>query len=102
MRLAFGEIPGVTVSKLAYFTLTLGNYVAALEISDLDNVERLDNSDEDQGIIDPQYVKISPEKKETPCSRLLRADWLDWYCQHAGRSQGTVGCHSARGWFKLQ
>jgi WD40 repeat protein len=49
--------------KFAYFTITLGNHVAALDISDLNNVKRLDNPDEDQPIIGPHYVKISPDKK---------------------------------------
>lgn len=49
--------------KFAYFTLTLGNHVAALDISDLNNVKRLDNPDEQQPIIGPHYVKISPDKK---------------------------------------
>ncbi|KAF2203562.1 hypothetical protein GQ43DRAFT_498806 [Delitschia confertaspora ATCC 74209] len=49
--------------KWAYFTLTLGNHVAALDISDLNNVKRLDNPEENQGIIGPHYVKISPDKK---------------------------------------
>ncbi|KAJ4376043.1 hypothetical protein N0V83_001324 [Neocucurbitaria cava] len=49
--------------KFAYFTLTLGNHVAALDISDLDNIKRLDNPDEDQGIVGPHYIKVSPDKK---------------------------------------
>jgi hypothetical protein len=49
--------------KLAYFTITLGNHVAALDISDLNNVKRLDNPDEVQPIVGPHYVKISPDKK---------------------------------------
>ncbi|KAF2733271.1 hypothetical protein EJ04DRAFT_495619 [Polyplosphaeria fusca] len=49
--------------KWAYFTLTLGNHVAALDISDLKHVKRLDDPDADQGIIGPHYVKISPDKK---------------------------------------
>lgn len=49
--------------KWAYFTLTLGNHVAALDISDLNNVKRLDNPAETQPIIGPHYVKISPDKK---------------------------------------
>ncbi|KAK4161561.1 hypothetical protein QBC43DRAFT_95729 [Cladorrhinum sp. PSN259] len=49
--------------KLAYFTLTLGNHVAALDISDLNNVKRLDDPNETQPIIGPHYVKISPDKK---------------------------------------
>ncbi|KAF7559855.1 hypothetical protein G7046_g4291 [Stylonectria norvegica] len=49
--------------KFAYFTITLGNHVAALDISDLDNVKRLDDPNEVQPIIGPHYVKISPDKK---------------------------------------
>ncbi|UNI16577.1 hypothetical protein JDV02_003003 [Purpureocillium takamizusanense] len=49
--------------KWAYFTLTLGNHVAALDISDLKNPKRLDNPNQDQPIIGPHYVKISPDKK---------------------------------------
>lgn len=49
--------------KLAYFTITLGNHVAALDISDLNNVKRLDDPNETQPIIGPHYVKISPDKK---------------------------------------
>ncbi|KAK3938725.1 hypothetical protein QBC46DRAFT_317331 [Diplogelasinospora grovesii] len=49
--------------RFAYFTITLGNHVAALDISDLDNVKRLDDPSEVQPIIGPHYVKISPDKK---------------------------------------
>lgn len=49
--------------KLAYFTLTLGNHVAALDISDLNNVKRLDDPNETQPIVGPHYVKISPDGK---------------------------------------
>jgi len=49
--------------KLAYFTITLGNHVAALDISDLNDVKRLDDPEEHQPIIGPHYVKISPDKK---------------------------------------
>ncbi|CAM1511982.1 Fc.00g094950.m01.CDS01 [Cosmosporella sp. VM-42] len=49
--------------KFAYFTITLGNHVAALDISDLNNVKRLDDPNETQPIIGPHYVKISPDKK---------------------------------------
>ncbi|KAK3984047.1 selenium-binding protein [Cladorrhinum sp. PSN332] len=49
--------------KLAYFTFTLGNHVAALDISDLKNPKRLDDPNEEQPIIGPHYVKISPDKK---------------------------------------
>jgi hypothetical protein len=49
--------------KLAYFTITNGNHVAALDISDLNNVKRLDDPNQVQPIIGPHYVKISPDKK---------------------------------------
>ena len=49
--------------KWAYFTLTVGNHVAAVDISDLNNPKRLDDPDEDQPIIGPHYVKLSPDKK---------------------------------------
>ena len=49
--------------KFAYFTITLGNHVAALDISDLDNVKRLDDPTETQPIIGPHYLKISPDRK---------------------------------------
>jgi hypothetical protein len=49
--------------KLAYFTLTTADHVAALDISDLKNVKRLDDPNERQPIIGPHYVKISPDGK---------------------------------------
>ncbi|OAA60367.1 WD40/YVTN repeat-like-containing domain protein [Niveomyces insectorum RCEF 264] len=49
--------------RLAYFTFTLGNHVAAFDISDLNNVKRLDDPDADQPIIGPHYVKIAPDQK---------------------------------------
>lgn len=49
--------------KFAYFTLTTANHVAALDISDLSNVKRLDDPDEDQPIIGPHYVKVTPDQK---------------------------------------
>lgn len=49
--------------KWAYFTITVGNHVAALDISDLDNVKRLDDENEVQPIIGPHYVKLSPDRK---------------------------------------
>ncbi|CEJ79824.1 Putative Selenium binding protein [[Torrubiella] hemipterigena] len=49
--------------KFAYFTLTLGNHVAALDISDLNNVKRLDDPSIQQPIIGPHYIKVSPDKK---------------------------------------
>lgn len=49
--------------KWAYFTITVGSHVAAVDISDLDNPKRLDDPDEEQPIIGPHYVKLSPDKK---------------------------------------
>ena len=37
--------------------------MAALDISDLKNVKRLDDPSQQQPIIGPHYVKISPDKK---------------------------------------
>lgn len=42
--------------KYLYLSITTGNHVAALDISDLKNVKRLDNPDEDQPIVGPHYV----------------------------------------------
>ena len=47
----------------AAVTLTTANHIAALDISDLKNVKRLDDPNKDQGIVGPHYVKISPDKK---------------------------------------
>lgn len=49
--------------KFAYFTLTTANHIAALDISDLGNVKRLDNPDTNQGIIGPHYIKVTPDQK---------------------------------------
>lgn len=49
--------------KYAYFTLTTANHIAALDISDLSNVKRLDDPDEDQPSIGPHYVKVTPDQK---------------------------------------
>ncbi|KAI0005657.1 hypothetical protein F4779DRAFT_44697 [Xylariaceae sp. FL0662B] len=49
--------------KLAYFTLTTSDHVAALDISDLSNVKRLDDPDEEQPIIGPHYLKLTPDQK---------------------------------------
>ncbi|KAI1074571.1 hypothetical protein F5B20DRAFT_563219 [Whalleya microplaca] len=49
--------------KFAYFTLTTANHVAALDISDLNNVKRLDDPDEDQPLIGPHYIKLTPDQK---------------------------------------
>ncbi|KAI9892767.1 MAG: hypothetical protein M1814_001187 [Vezdaea aestivalis] len=49
--------------KFAYFTLTTANHVAALDISDLKNVKRLDDPDENQNAIGPHYIKVTPDQK---------------------------------------
>jgi hypothetical protein len=49
--------------RFAYFTLTTANHIAALDISDLNNVKRLDNPDVDQPTIGPHYVKVAPDQK---------------------------------------
>ncbi|KAK3900901.1 hypothetical protein C8A05DRAFT_16844 [Staphylotrichum tortipilum] len=49
--------------RFAYFTLTTANHIAALDISDLDNVKRLDNPDEEQPTIGPHYVKVTPDQR---------------------------------------
>lgn len=43
--------------------MTTANHVAALDISDLDNIKRLDNPDEDQPTVGPHYIKITPDQK---------------------------------------
>jgi selenium-binding protein 1 len=98
--------------KFAYFTITLGNHVAALDISDLDNVKRLDDPDEDQPIVGPHYVKISPDKKNllvtgyfvqggdvsplvnyVPGNKSTNILRLDLNCQHSWRLQGSLDRH---------
>ena len=49
--------------RFFYLTLTTANHIAALDISDLDNVKRLDDPDEDQPTIGPHYVKVTPDQK---------------------------------------
>ncbi|OQD76388.1 hypothetical protein PENDEC_c004G06959 [Penicillium decumbens] len=49
--------------RFYYLTLTTGNHIAALDISDLDNVKRLDDPDEDQPTVGPHYIKITPDQK---------------------------------------
>lgn len=44
-------------------TLTTANHIAALDISDLNNVKRLDDPDEVHPIIGPHYIKITPDQK---------------------------------------
>ncbi|KAJ5239123.1 hypothetical protein N7468_003742 [Penicillium chermesinum] len=49
--------------RFIYLTLTTGNHIAALDISDLKHVKRLDDPDEVQPIVGPHYVKITPDQK---------------------------------------
>ncbi|KAK4127026.1 hypothetical protein N657DRAFT_566176 [Parathielavia appendiculata] len=49
--------------RFVYLTLTTANHIAALDISDLNNVKRLDNPDEVQPTIGPHYVKITPDQR---------------------------------------
>ncbi|CAI7676011.1 unnamed protein product [Penicillium pancosmium] len=49
--------------KYIYLTLTTANHIAALDISDLDNVRRLDDPDEDQPTVGPHYIKVTPDQK---------------------------------------
>lgn len=49
--------------KFLYVTLTSANHVAALDISDLNNVKRLDDPDEVHPIVSPHYIKVTPDQK---------------------------------------
>jgi hypothetical protein len=49
--------------RFAYFTLTTDNHIAALDISDLNNVKRLDDPSTIQPTIGPHYIKITPDQK---------------------------------------
>ena len=44
-------------------TLTTADHIAALDISDLNNVKRLDDPNEDQPTIGPHYIKVTPDQK---------------------------------------
>jgi hypothetical protein len=47
--------------------LTTGNHIAALDISDLTNVKRLDDPDEVQPTIGPHYCKVTPDQEHLVC-----------------------------------
>lgn len=49
--------------RFFYLTLTTANHIAALDISDLNNVKRLDNPDEEQPTVGPHYIKVTPDQK---------------------------------------
>ncbi|KAL2162092.1 hypothetical protein VTH06DRAFT_7877 [Thermothelomyces fergusii] len=49
--------------RFLYLTLTTANHIAALDISDLDNVKRLDDPDEEQPTVGPHYVKVTPDQR---------------------------------------
>ncbi|USW54964.1 hypothetical protein Slin15195_G082830 [Septoria linicola] len=51
--------------KYAYFTLTTANHIAALDISDSNNVKRLDNPDEDQPTLDQKHLVVTDYFVET-------------------------------------
>ncbi|KAF2154536.1 hypothetical protein K461DRAFT_237806 [Myriangium duriaei CBS 260.36] len=102
-------------AKYAYFTLTTANHVAALDISDLSNVKRLDDPNADQGIIGPHYVKVAPDQKHllvtdyfvqagdisvlnTPAD--FKAQWIDINPDgslHFNRSIDFLGAEAFRG-----
>lgn len=44
-------------------TLTTANHIAALDISDLKKVKRLDDPNENQPTIGPHYIKVTPDQK---------------------------------------
>ena len=44
-------------------TLTTANHIAALDISDLNNVKRLDNPNDQQPTVGPHYIKVTPDQK---------------------------------------
>lgn len=49
--------------RFAYFTETTNNRVSQLDISDLNNVKRLDDPNVPQGIVGPHYIKVTPDQK---------------------------------------
>jgi WD40 repeat protein len=49
--------------KTAYFTITTGNHVAQVDISDLNNPKRLDDPDSVHPTIGPHFIKITPDQK---------------------------------------
>ncbi|KAL2197888.1 hypothetical protein P885DRAFT_34143 [Corynascus similis CBS 632.67] len=49
--------------RFLYLTLTTANHIAALDISDLNNVKRLDDPDEVQPTVGPHYLKVTPDQK---------------------------------------
>ncbi|TVY81450.1 hypothetical protein LSUE1_G004658 [Lachnellula suecica] len=49
--------------KYAYFTVTTGNHVVQLDISDISNPIRLDDPKEVHPTIGPHFIKITPDQK---------------------------------------
>jgi len=49
--------------RFIYLTLTTANHIAALDISNLSNVKRLDDPDEEQPTVGPHYIKVTPDQK---------------------------------------
>ncbi|KAF3923609.1 hypothetical protein ABW21_db0203647 [Orbilia brochopaga] len=49
--------------KFLYLSLTTANHIAALDISDLENVKRLDDPDEVQPVIGVHSLRVTPDQK---------------------------------------
>lgn len=49
--------------RFVYLSLTTANHIAALDISDLNNVKRLDDPDEVQPSIGPHSIRVTPDQK---------------------------------------
>lgn len=75
--------------KFAYFTLTTANHIAALDISDLNNVKRLDDPNAVQPIVGPHYIKVTPDQKHVVVT--------DYFVQ-----TGSIGLINTPGDFKAQ
>ncbi|KAE8384126.1 hypothetical protein BDV23DRAFT_189518 [Aspergillus alliaceus] len=59
--------------RFIYLTLTTANHIAALDISDLNNVRRLDDPDEGHTTVGPHYVKVTPDQKHLLVTDNFRA-----------------------------
>lgn len=55
-------------------TLTTANHIAALDISDLNNVKRLDDPNENQPTVGPHYIKVTPLRRRNHSNK---DDFLD-------------------------
>ncbi|SPQ26957.1 759a39bc-94ba-4a0c-b116-5d4f372c6c79 [Thermothielavioides terrestris] len=68
-----------TTGRFAYFTLTTAIHIAALDISDLGDVNRLDDPNEDQPTVGPHHVKIAPDRQHLGSSTRPLADFRALY-----------------------